>query len=78
MGLQHPPHPGRSIRRDCLEALGLSVTDGAKALGITRHMFSRIFNGQAGISPEMAAWKKPSEEQPRAGWLFSRAMIWPR
>ena len=48
------PHPGRSIRRDCLEALGLTVTDGAKILGITRHMLSRILNGQAGISPEMA------------------------
>ncbi|MDE0144672.1 MAG: HigA family addiction module antitoxin [Nitrospira sp.] len=48
------PHPGRSIRRDCLEALGLTVTDSAKILGITRHMPSRILNGQAGISPEMA------------------------
>lgn len=54
MGLRNPPHPGRSIRRDCLEALGLSVTEGAKVLGITRHMLSRIINGQAGISPEMA------------------------
>ena len=35
MGLRNPPHPGRSIRRDCLEALGLTVTDGAKILGIT-------------------------------------------
>ncbi|MDR4481952.1 MAG: hypothetical protein MRJ94_01610 [Nitrospirales bacterium] len=33
MGLHNPPHPGRSIRRDCLEALGLTVTDGAKILG---------------------------------------------
>ncbi len=54
MGLHHPPHPGRSIRRDCLDALGLTVTDGAKILRITRHMLSRILNGQAGISPEMA------------------------
>ncbi|MCY4612124.1 MAG: HigA family addiction module antitoxin [Nitrospira sp.] len=61
------PHPGRSIRRDCLEALGLTVTDGAKILGITRHMLSRILNGQAGISPEMAVragkslWRNSAE-----------------
>ncbi len=54
MGLHHPPHPGRSIRRDCLDALNLTITDGAKILGITRHMLSRILNGQAGVSPEMA------------------------
>ena len=63
------PHPGRSIRRDCLEALGLTVTDGAKILGITRHMLSRILNGQAGISPEMAVRLEKAFGGTAQSWL---------
>ena len=69
MGLRNPPHPGRSIRRDCLEALGLSVTEGAKVLGITRHMLSRIINGQAGISPEMAVRLEKAFGGTATSWL---------
>ena len=69
MGLHNPPHPGRSIRRDCLEALGLTVTDGAKILGITRHMLSRILNGQAGISPEMAVRLEKAFGGTAQSWL---------
>jgi antitoxin HigA-1 len=49
-----PPHPGLSVRHDCLEPLGLSVTEGAKALGVTRQALNNLVNGKAGISPEMA------------------------
>ena len=49
-------HPGESILRDCLEPLGLSVTDGAKALGVSRKCLSSVINGRAGVSSEMAAW----------------------
>lgn len=63
------PHPGRSIRRDCLEALGLTVTDGAKILGITRHMLSRILNGQAGISSEMAVRLEKAFGGTAKSWL---------
>jgi len=63
------PHPGRSIRRDCLEALELTVTDGAKILGITRHMLSRILNGQAGISPEMAVRLEKAFGGTARSWL---------
>ena len=63
------PHPGRSIRRDCLEALELTVTDGAKILGITRHMLSRILNGQAGISPEMAVRLEKAFGGTAQSWL---------
>jgi len=63
------PHPGRSIRRDCLEALGLTVTDSAKILGITRHMLSRILNGQAGISPEMAVRLEKAFGGTAQSWL---------
>src|ERR1035438_63336 len=54
MPMKDPPHPGRSIRTACLEPLGLSVTDGAKVLGVTRQALSNVINGKSGISPEMA------------------------
>jgi antitoxin HigA-1 len=54
MPMKNPPHPGFSIKDACLEPLGLSVTEAAKVLGVARHTLSRVLNGQAGISPEMA------------------------
>lgn len=54
MSMKNPPHPGQSIKLDCLEPLGLSVTDGAKVLGVTRQALSNVINGKAGISAEMA------------------------
>ncbi|MBZ0187534.1 MAG: HigA family addiction module antidote protein, partial [Candidatus Obscuribacterales bacterium] len=54
MPMKEPPHPGLSVRYDCLEALGLSVTEGAKILGVTRQSLNNVVNGKAGISPEMA------------------------
>lgn len=54
MTMKNPPHPGGSIKDACLDALGLSVTEGAKLLGVARHTLSRVINGQAGISPDMA------------------------
>lgn len=54
MPMKNPPHPGLSVRHDCLEPLGLSVTEAAKRLGISRKQLSAIVNGYAGISPEMA------------------------
>jgi len=52
--MKNPPHPGRGIRTACLEPLGLSVTEGAKVLGITRQALNNVVNGKAAISPEMA------------------------
>jgi addiction module HigA family antidote len=54
MGLHNPPHPGGIVRRQCLEPLGLSVTAGAKALGVTRQALSELVNERAGVSIEMA------------------------
>jgi antitoxin HigA-1 len=54
MTMKAPPHPGLSVRFDCLEALGLSVTAGAKVLGVTRQALNNLVNERAGISPEMA------------------------
>jgi len=54
MAMKNPPHPGLSVRRDCLEPLGLNVTEAAKQLGVSRKQLSDIVNCHAGISPEMA------------------------
>jgi antitoxin HigA-1 len=54
MPMKNPPHPGRIVRQECLEPLGLSVTDAAKALGVSRNALSELINERRGISPEMA------------------------
>jgi addiction module HigA family antidote len=56
MPMKEPPHPGLSVRHDCLEPLGLSVTEAARRLGVSRKQLSEIVNGRAGISAEMAIW----------------------
>ena len=52
--IHNPPHPGETLRDDVLPALGLSVTDAAEQLGVARPSLSRVLNGRAAISPEMA------------------------
>ncbi len=52
--MMNPPHPGLSVRHDCLEPLNLSVTEAARKLGISRKQLSDIVNCRSGISPEMA------------------------
>lgn len=54
MTMHNPPHPGEVLRDLCLEPLGLSITDAAAGLGVSRKTLSAILNGRAGISPEMA------------------------
>jgi addiction module HigA family antidote len=54
MKMHNPPHPGEVLRTLCLEPLGLTVTDAARSLGVSRKTLSSILNGRAGISPEMA------------------------
>lgn len=54
MNMHNPPHPGEVLRDLCLESLGLTITDAAAALGVSRKTLSSILNGRAGISPEMA------------------------
>jgi addiction module HigA family antidote len=68
--MKSPPHPGRTIKNTCLEPLELSVTAAAAHLGVARHTLSRVLNGQAGISPEMAIRLE------MAGW--SDAETWTR
>jgi addiction module HigA family antidote len=54
MPMKNPAHPGRIIRSACLEPLGLSITEGAKILGVTRQTLTKIVNGKSGVSAEMA------------------------
>ena len=70
MVMSNPPHPGRSIRENCLDPLGLNVTEAAMVLGVARHTLSRVLNGHAAISPEMAIRLE------KAGW--SNAEFWLR
>lgn len=54
MRMHNPPHPGEVLKTLCLDPLEVSVTEAAKALGVSRKTLSAILNGRAGISPEMA------------------------
>ncbi len=54
MPMRNPAHPGELVRFDCLEPLGLSITDAAKALNVSRQALNNLVNKKSGISPEMA------------------------
>jgi addiction module HigA family antidote len=54
MRMKKPPHPGRIVRQECLEPLGLTVTDAARHLGVTRQALNNLVNEKAGISREMS------------------------
>ena len=69
MRMHSPPHPGEVLRELCLEPLGISVTDAAKALGIARKTLSSIVNGHSGISPEMAIRLAKAFDTSPESWL---------
>jgi len=54
MTMKNPPHPGLSVRHDCIKALDLTITEAADILGVTRQTLNNLVNGKSGISPEMA------------------------
>ena len=70
MAMKNPPHPGPSIKQNCLDPLGRNVTEAARVLGVARHTLSRVLNGHSSISPEMAIRLE------KAGW--SNAEFWLR
>lgn len=69
MLMHNPPHPGAVIKELCIEPLGLSVTQAAKALGVSRKTLSSILNGKAGISPEMAVRLSIAFNTSSESWL---------
>ncbi len=69
MLMHNPPHPGEILKELCLQPLGVSVTDAARALGVSRKTLSAILNGRAGISPEMAVRLSIAFDTSAESWL---------
>jgi addiction module HigA family antidote len=67
--MHNPPHPGEILKELCLKPLGLTVTEAAKALGVSRKTLSSILNGRAGISPEMAVRLSIAFDTTAESWL---------
>ena len=63
-------HPGTTVRQDCLEKNGLSVTDAARILGVDRQTLSNLLNARSGISPEMAVRLEKAFGTPAREWLI--------
>lgn len=72
MLMHNPPHPGAIIKELCLDPLGLTVTDAAKALDVSRKTLSAIINGKAGISPEMAVRLSIAFDTSSESWLHQQ------
>ena len=73
MIMKNPPHPGGVVLRQCIEPLGLTITDAAEALGVTRNTLSELVNGKRGISPEMAVRLAEVFGGTEEGWLVQQA-----
>ena len=69
MQMHNPPHPGEVLRELCIEPLGLSVTEAAEGLGVSRKTLSAVLNGRAGISPEMALRLSIAFDTTPESWL---------
>jgi len=73
----NPPHPGLTLRDDVLPALRLGVTQAAEQLGVSRESLSRVINGRAAISPEMAlrfeAWLGVARGGSARTWLAQQS-----
>ena len=73
MVMFNPPHPGEVVRELCMEPLGLSVTEAAKGLGVSRKTLSALLNGHFGISPEMAIRLLKAFGGSAESWLIHQA-----
>ena len=71
--MKNPPHPGGVVLRQCIEPLGLTITEAAAALGVTRNSLSELVNGKRGISPEMAVRIARVFGGTEQGWLVQQA-----
>jgi addiction module HigA family antidote len=73
MSMKNPSHPGRIIRYDCLEPLKLSVTEAAKALGVSRQALNNVVNEKSGVSAEMAIRLSKAFGSTPVTWLRMQA-----
>jgi len=70
--MHNPPHPGEVIKKLCIDPLGLSITETAKALGVSRKTLSELINGHIGISPEMAVRLSIAFNTTPESWLIQQ------
>ena len=75
MRMHNPPHPGEILKSLCLEPLGVSITQAAEALGVSRKTLSSILNGRAGISPEMAVRLSIAFDTSAESWLNQQSQF---
>jgi addiction module HigA family antidote len=73
MTMKNPPHLGIVVLQECIEPLGLTITDAAHALGVTRNTLSELVNAKRGISPEMAVRLSKVFGGAEEGWLLQQA-----
>src|SRR5205807_10010043 len=73
MTMKNPPHPGGVVLRQCIEPLGLTITEAAEALSVTRNTLSELVNEKRGISPEMAVRLEKVFGESAEGWLVQQA-----
>ncbi len=73
MRMKNPPHPGGFVLRQCIEPMGLSITQAAAALGVTRTTLSELVNEKRGISPEMAVRLSQVFASSAESWLVQQA-----
>ncbi len=73
MPMKNPPHPGRALKYDCIEPLGLTVTEAARILGVARPTLSNVIHGKAGLSPEMAIRLEKAFGGTADAWLRMQA-----
>lgn len=73
MMMKNPPHPGGVVLRECIEPLGLTITEAATALGVTRNTLSELVNEKRGISPEMAVRIAKVFGGTEEGWMMQQA-----
>jgi len=73
MTMKNPPHLGIVVLQECIEPLGLTITDAAHALGVTRNTLSELVNAKRGISPEMAVRLSKVFGGAEEGWLVQQA-----
>lgn len=74
MPMKNPPHPGVMILSECIEPLGLTITQAAQALGVTRTTLSELVNGKRGISQEMAVRLAQVFGGSATSWITQQAL----
>ncbi len=75
IGTRKPTHPGEVLKEDVITPLGLTVTEAAKRLGVTRKTLSAVINCQASMSPKMAVRVGLATKTPPESWLYMQVKL---